>query len=163
MKSEYTEGKMTFLFPPQVHIIHTKLLFSRHKKLHGWEWSVCVRNTAIQLVTVTLNSNPRILFKIRFTFIPHSTTYCGRTYRHCLPTVTKGQCIRVHLQHITDIPFHEELSVFYGKQISITIFKSPIQLWSCFMHLLRRRCLNFNKTLFQPNFQEYNIQCHIVT
>ena len=72
---KYTKGKMTFLFPPEVYTIHTKLLFSRHKKLHWWEWSgVSEEHTAIQLDRITLDSNHHILFKIRFTFIPHSTT-----------------------------------------------------------------------------------------
>jgi len=98
---------------------------------------------------------------IRFTFIPHSATECGSTYRHRLPSVTK--CIRVHLAHITDIPFHGKLSIFYGNKSPLPFFKRPIQLWSCFMHLLQRRHSNVNKIYFQRNFQKYNIQCNIVT
>ena len=50
---------------------------------------------------------------IRFTFIPHSTT-------DTVSRLSLSQCIRFHIAHITDIPFHEKLSIFCGKQISIT-------------------------------------------
>jgi hypothetical protein len=82
---------------------------------------VSEEHIAIQLVTVTRNSNPHILFKIRFTFsLTPLPSADART--DMFSPLSLSQCIPAHLEHITDIPFHEKLSVFYGKQISITIF-----------------------------------------
>jgi len=82
---------------------------------------VSVGHPAIQLATVTLNSNPHILFKIRFTFIPHSANDCGRTYRHGLPTVTKSvyqSPSRTHYRHSVS----RKVIRLLRKEISITIF-----------------------------------------